>query len=68
VDDAGEGKHSCTFPKLAIHPLEMTDGGLAEIEERVFREVTLGAGASKVVVWTGHQLGDDEVRNKLRAS
>lgn len=55
-------------PRLVMHPVEMADGGLSEVEERVFREVALGAGASKVVVWTGPQLSDDEVRNKLRAS
>jgi len=31
----------------------------------VLREVAIGAGASKVVVWVGHELSDAEVRDKL---
>lgn len=54
-------------PRLVIHPVEMAEGGLSEVEERVLREVALGAGAAKAVVWAGHQLSDDEVREKLRA-
>jgi len=52
-------------PGVVIHPLEMTDGGLSEIEERVFRELAMGAGAAKAVVWLGHELSDSEVRGKL---
>ena len=52
-------------PSVVIHPLEMIDGGLSEIEDRVFRELALGAGAAKVVVWVGHELSDHEVKGKL---
>jgi rod shape-determining protein MreB and related proteins len=52
-------------PKVVIQPLEMTDGGLSEVEERVLREVAIGAGASKVVVWVGAQLTDAEVKAKI---
>lgn len=53
-------------PKMLIHPLEMVEGGLSEVEERVFREIGLGARAAKVVVWIGHVLSDAEVKEKLR--
>jgi hypothetical protein len=52
-------------PGVVIQPLEMTEGGLSEIEERVFRELAIGAGAAKVIVWLGHELSDSEVRGKL---
>ncbi|TMH81442.1 MAG: 1-pyrroline-5-carboxylate dehydrogenase [Betaproteobacteria bacterium] len=52
-------------PGVVIQPLEMTDGGLSEIEERAFRELAVGAGAGKVVVWIGHELSDSEVKGKL---
>jgi hypothetical protein len=52
-------------PGVVIQPLEMTDGGLSEVEERVFRELAAGAGAAKVVVWLGHELSDSEVKGKL---
>jgi hypothetical protein len=55
-------------PYIVIHPLEMVEGGLSEIEERIFREVAVGAGASKVVVWFGHELNDAEVKEKLSGS
>lgn len=53
-------------PQMLIHPLEMVEGGLSQIEERVLREVAIGAGASKVLVWVGPELSDAEVKNRLR--
>ena len=43
----------------------MIEGRLSEVEERVLRELAMGAGASKVVVWVGHELSDAEVQEKL---
>ncbi|PKO67103.1 MAG: hypothetical protein CVU20_14765 [Betaproteobacteria bacterium HGW-Betaproteobacteria-14] len=53
--------------EILIHPLEKLEGGLAQIESRLFRELALGTGASKVVVWSGAHLGDAEVVAKLKA-
>jgi hypothetical protein len=52
-------------PQVLIHPLEMVEGGLSDVEARVLKEVAIGAGASKVVVWVGPELSDVEVRAKL---
>ena len=52
-------------PQVLIQPLEMSEGGLSEVEEHVLQEVALSAGASKAVVWFGPELSDDEVRTKL---
>lgn len=55
-------------PHVLIHAMEMAEGGLSEVEDRVLREVAIGgARASKVVVWVGGELGDTEVKAKLRA-
>jgi rod shape-determining protein MreB and related proteins len=54
-------------PNVLMHPLEMVEGGLSQIEERVFRELAVGAGAKKVVVFVGPALGDSEVSAKLGA-
>ena len=35
---------------LDIHPMEMTGGGLSEVEIRVLREVASGAGAKGVKI------------------
>lgn len=53
-------------PRLLIQPLELIEGGLSEIERRVFLELALGAGASTASVWVGPELGDIEVIQKLR--
>ncbi len=37
-------------PMLDIHPMEMTGGGLSEVEIRVLREVASGAGAKGVKI------------------
>jgi hypothetical protein len=53
-------------PYVLIQPLEMLEGGLSEVEERVLRELAIGgARASKVVVWVGAPLGDAEVKARL---
>jgi len=59
------GRLFAISPRVVIQPMEMTEGGLSEIEERILRELAMGAGARKVVVWVGHPLGDDEVRQKF---
>lgn len=40
-------------PFLVMHPQELIDGGLTQIEERALTEMGLGAGASKVKIWVG---------------
>jgi rod shape-determining protein MreB and related proteins len=53
-------------PMALIHPRENIDGGLSQVEERAFHELMLGAGARKVKVWTGAELRDEEIKEKLR--
>jgi hypothetical protein len=52
-------------PTLLVHPVEMTEGGLSQVEERVFLELGLGAGGRKVRVHVGPELGDQGVIDKL---
>src|SRR5688572_19638639 len=47
-------------PNVLMHPLEMVEGGLSQIEERVLLELAKGAGANKVAVFVGPALGDNE--------
>jgi rod shape-determining protein MreB len=51
---------------VVIHPLEKTDGGLTQVEERLFHELAAGAGASRVFVWVGAPLTDAEVISKIK--
>jgi rod shape-determining protein MreB len=40
-------------PKVIIHPMEKTEGGLTMIEKRAFRELAIGAGAIEVKLHLG---------------
>ena len=48
-------------PIVIVHPMEKTENGLSEVEDRVLRELAAGAGARKVIVWVGSDLSDTEV-------
>ncbi|QCZ92194.1 rod shape-determining protein [Salinimonas iocasae] len=43
-------------PKVVMHPMEKTEGGLTAIEERAFRELALGAGAIEIKIHVGKPL------------
>ena len=51
-------------PRIVIHPLGDPAGGFTQIERRAIREMALGAGASKVIVWVGRNLSDQELLNE----
>ncbi|MFM7313555.1 MAG: hypothetical protein ACKO0M_10380 [Cyanobium sp.] len=50
---------------LLLYPLELVEGGLSEVEDRVLRDLVLGIGPRRVVIWQGPELGDEEVREAL---
>ena len=60
IKDAFRSRWLSASPVVLIHPIEKVEGGLSEVEERVFRELAASAGARKVVVWTGPELSDAE--------
>jgi len=43
-------------PRVVIHPMEKTDGGLGQIEIRAFRDLAIGAGARETKVYQGKEL------------
>lgn len=43
-------------PRVIVHQLEKTEGGLTDIEERVLRELAMGAGAREVVIYLGAKI------------
>ncbi|WP_432719608.1 hypothetical protein R0381_000254 [Jeongeupia wiesaeckerbachi] len=49
------------IPVAVIHPLEMVDGGLSQIEERIFKELALSSGARKAYIHLGPLLNDSSV-------
>jgi rod shape-determining protein MreB and related proteins len=52
--------------RILIQPMEKIEGGLTQVEDRVFTELALRCGASKAVVWIGESLSDEAVQEKLR--
>ncbi len=46
-------------PRVIMHQLEKTEGGLTSIEDRVLRELALGAGAREVMVYLGERISTD---------
>ncbi|EDP60793.1 rod shape-determining protein [Vibrio sp. AND4] len=48
-------------PRIIMHQLEKTEGGLTNVEERVLRELALGCGAREVLVYVGEKLDADRV-------
>ena len=50
------GKGRFFSPKVVIHPMEKMEGGLTTIEQRAFRELAYGAGASDDVVYQGKEI------------
>lgn len=50
-------------PTVVLHLLGNPDGGYTQIEIAALREMTLGAGASQVILWQGRDLTDEELRS-----
>jgi rod shape-determining protein MreB len=53
-------------PRAVIHPLEMVEGGICGIEQRVLFEVVSGAGAEVPHIWVGSPLSNSAVKEKAR--
>ncbi len=62
------GPKPFTALSVLMHPMEMVEGGLSGVENRVFMEVADCAGATRMFVWVGHDLSDQEVREKVGAA
>jgi len=65
VRDIGRRRLLQLSPTILIHPTEMVEGGLSEIEERTFLELGRGVGARKVVIHVGAPLTDGEVETAV---
>ena len=46
------------------HPRVNPEGGWTQIEIRALHELAMGAGASRVVVWHGREISDEELREQ----
>jgi rod shape-determining protein MreB and related proteins len=51
-------------PLIVMHPLGEHEGGLTQIELRAIRELGLGAGGARVLIWLGPELSDEELQSR----
>jgi hypothetical protein len=66
--DLGRSGFFSLGPDVLIQPLEMVEGGLSEVEDRLFRELVIGATrAKRALVFIGSELSDAEVKERLGA-
>lgn len=52
-------------PTVVMHQCHLAEGGLSPVEERALHELGLGAGARKVYLWQGAELGVDQLLSKV---
>ena len=52
-------------PVIIMHPLEMIDGGLSQVETRTLNDLAKTAEAREVLIWTGAELSDKQVLIKI---
>ena len=50
---------------VVMHPMEMYEGGLSEVEERILNELAFSSGAIKVALHTGATLTANEAKHKI---
>jgi hypothetical protein len=52
-------------PWVLMHPMELIEGGLTQVESRALIELAAGSGARRVGVWEGQELFGDHVRKAI---
>ena len=52
-------------PKVLLHPIEMIEGGLSQVEERALLELAAQVGARKASIYLGSSINDELVIEKL---
>lgn len=51
-------------PKVIMHQVFKTEGGLGDVEQRILRELAYSAGARDVYIWQGYELSRDQIINE----
>jgi rod shape-determining protein MreB len=58
---AGRFRFFAPAPMIVLHLKDDPDGGFTQVERRAFRELALGAGASRVKLYLGPDLSDAQL-------
>ena len=59
-------KRGLRAPEILMHPMELIEGGITQVEYRVFVELGIGAGASKAAVYAGSPLSTESTKKAIR--
>jgi hypothetical protein len=60
-----DGRFTLVRPIILFHPKDKVEGGLSQVEENIFKELGMAAGARRSVIWLGKDLSDTEVAAKI---
>jgi hypothetical protein len=52
-------------PRIIMQPMELLEGGLSEVEERLLKELAYGVGAFKAMVHIGGELSNEQATERL---
>jgi rod shape-determining protein MreB len=58
---AGRFRFFAPAPTMVIHLKDDPEGGFTQVERRAFRELGMGAGASRVTLYIGPDLSDEQL-------
>src|SRR6266446_1230026 len=53
-------------PTIVFHPMDMVDGGLSEVEEASYLKLGYEAGAREVMVLSGAELSNSQLREIMK--
>ncbi|MDO3387930.1 rod shape-determining protein [Gilvimarinus sp. SDUM040013] len=65
IKSLSQNKLIAPSPVVVIHPREKLEGGVTDVEDRLYRELALGAGARKVFLHLGDELQTDSFHPDL---
>ncbi|MDR2187060.1 MAG: hypothetical protein LBE62_03285 [Azonexus sp.] len=58
-------RHPLRAHEILVHPMEQIEGGLSQIEDRIFRELGKSTGACRVGVHTGNILNGQAISRAI---
>ena len=58
----GKVRRGFFSPWVLMHPMELIEGGVTQVESRALIELASGCGARRAGIWQGSELAGDRVR------
>ncbi|MBN2824386.1 MAG: hypothetical protein JXQ76_03600 [Campylobacterales bacterium] len=58
-------RYTLLTPFVVMHPIEMVDAELCEIERQIFSELIQNTFRTQPLFWIGNELNDDEVKQYI---